>query len=114
MAFIKKAILMQYPRSIVLCSANNERHTESDIELVLGPTLAAEVKSFVDGYCPGSLLEKVSFIGHSLGGIIVRAALPFLECYREKMHLYISLSSPHLGYTASGSKLVAAGIWFLK
>ena len=30
------------------------------------------------------------------------------------MWFYISLSSPHLGYLYSTSKLVEAGLWFLK
>ena len=28
--------------------------------------------------CPGKILGKLSFIGHSLGGIIIRASLPYL------------------------------------
>ena len=45
-----------------------------------------------------------SFIGHSMGGIITRAALahPLLRKYRPKMHTYCSLGSPHLGYIYTG------------
>jgi hypothetical protein len=50
MAFIKRAILLKYPKSIVLCSATNELSTEDNIELVLGPRLATEVKAFVEQY----------------------------------------------------------------
>ena len=40
----------------------------------------------------------MSFIGHSIGGLIIRAALPHLAEYAPKFFTYISLGSPHLGY----------------
>jgi hypothetical protein len=49
-----------------------------------------------------------------MGGVIIRAALPYLEEYSHKMHLYMSLSTPHLGYMYKYSKLIDAGMWFLK
>ena len=44
-------------------------------------------------------VARLSFIGHSLGGIIVRAALthPLLRQHRAKFHTFCSLGSPHLG-----------------
>jgi len=57
---------------------------------------------------------RISFIGHSLGGLIIRAALPHLKDFSNKFHFYISLSSPHLGFLYTPSKLIDAGLWFLK
>jgi len=54
-------------------------------------------------------MDRLSFVGHSLGGLIIRSALPYLEQYASKMHLYMTLSSPHLGYMYQSSKLVDAG-----
>ena len=62
----------------------------------------------------GVMFKKISFIGHSIGGVIIRACLPHLKEYSHKMHLYCSLSSPHLGYIYSNSTLVDAGMWLLK
>jgi len=59
-------------------------------------------------------LARISFIGHSLGGLTIRAALPHLEEYKDKFYTYISLSSPHLGYMYNNNKLFDAGMWFLK
>jgi alpha-beta hydrolase superfamily lysophospholipase len=59
-------------------------------------------------------LARISFIGHSLGGLIIRAALPHLEEYKDKFYTYISLSSPHLGYMYNSNTLFNAGMWFLK
>jgi len=62
-----------------------------------------------------SCLAKVSFIGHSLGGLIIRAALPHLEGeLKDKFFTYVSLSSPHMGYMYNSNKLFDAGMWFLK
>ena len=59
-------------------------------------------------------LSKLSFIGHSLGGIIVREAVKHLQAFKSKMHGYVSLGSPHLGYMYNSSSLVDAGMWFIK
>jgi len=53
-------------------------------------------------------------VGHSLGGLIIRAALPLLEKYKDKMHGYMTLCSPHLGFMVKSSKLITTGIWFMK
>jgi hypothetical protein len=59
-------------------SASNEDKTEDYIE-EMGERLAKEVKKFVIEFCPGANLDKLSFIGFSLGGLIARASFPHLE-----------------------------------
>ena len=59
-------------------------------------------------------LSRLSFIGHSLGGLIIRAALPYLDKFKDKMHGLLTLCSPHLGYMYKSGKLFGAGMWFLK
>ena len=49
-------------------------------------------------------------IGHSLGGVIIRSAIPYLKDFHSKMHTFISLSSPHLGYLYHQSSLIETGI----
>lgn len=65
-------------------------------------------------YCPSSSLGRISFIAHSLGGLITRSALPHLEAFKDKMYTLVTLSSPHLGCMYTTSKLIGAGIWFLQ
>jgi len=48
-----------------------------------------------------------------MGGLIIRSALPRLEKYKDNFHTLITLSSPHLGYAYSTSKLVDAGLWMI-
>lgn len=113
MRLLKNNIAIQFPEALFLCSAANEDYTEGDI-LEMGVRLANEVNGYIAQYCPGSSLGRISFIAHSLGGLIVRAALPYLEEQSSKMYNYISLSSPHLGYMYNSSKIVDAGMWLLK
>ena len=47
----------------------------------MGSKLASEVQTFIFDNCPGNTLGRISFIGHSLGGVIIRACLSHLEDY---------------------------------
>ena len=80
----------------------------------MGQKLADEVHQYIRESCPGSQLGRLTFIGHSLGGLIIRAALPYLEKYKDKMHGFLTLCSPHLGYMYKTSKLFSTGMWVLK
>lgn len=64
--------------------------------------------------CPGHNLARITFIGHSLGGLIIRAALPYLEKFKDKMHGFLTLCTPHLGYMYKCGKMFNAGMWVLK
>lgn len=62
-------------------------------------------------------LGRLSFLCHSLGGLIVRSALnePPLAPYLPKLFTYVSLATPHCGYVfGSENILLNTGIWFLK
>ena len=80
----------------------------------MGVRLAKEVINYINEWWPGNILGKISFFGHSLGGIIIRAALPHLSEFKNKMHAFFSLSSPHLGYKYNWNKIIDAGIWLIK
>lgn len=55
--------------------------------------------------------SRISFVGHSLGNIIIRSALtrPQLAHLLPKLHTFLSLSGPHLGTLYNGSGLVNMG-----
>lgn len=97
MRLLKNNLSILHPDGIFLSCQSNEDQTEGDI-LEMGVRLAEEVKNYIQQFCPITCLARISFIGHSLGGLIIRAALPHLEEYKDKFYSYISLSSPHLGY----------------
>jgi len=56
----------------------------------------------------------INLVGHSMGGIIARAALPYLEKYQSQMGFYCSLSSPHLGYLNGVRSLIKVGLWAIR
>ena len=81
----------------------------------MGHKLANEVITYIDSYFDNiDQVNKISFVGHSLGGIIIRSALMYLEEIKHKLSVLMTFSSPHLGYFQGGSKLVSTGMWFLK
>ncbi|RWS10238.1 Protein FAM135A-like protein, partial [Dinothrombium tinctorium] len=57
-----------------------------------------------------------SFIGHSLGNVIIRAALtrPQMKQWIPKLYTFLSLSGPHLGTAYNSSGLVNMGLWFMQ
>eukprot|EP01022_Parablepharisma_sp_SALTPOND_P016238 TRINITY_DN2353_c0_g1_i14.p1 TRINITY_DN2353_c0_g1~~TRINITY_DN2353_c0_g1_i14.p1 ORF type:complete len:542 (-),score=61.49 TRINITY_DN2353_c0_g1_i14:2387-4012(-) len=110
---MKNVMFLRMPSIQTLCSMDNEGNTEGNIQ-EMGEKLAKEVISYIKEWFPGKSLKKLSFFGHSLGGIIIRAALPLLAEYKDKMHMFLTFSSPHLGCMYQSSKLVGAGMWFLK
>lgn len=52
-------------------------------------------------------------MGYSLGGIVSRAALSHLQQFREKMNVFVTFSSPHLGTYSTDNTLVRLGIWYM-
>lgn len=112
---IKNHIAMVVPNSIFLCSASNEgKKTDSCIES-MGENLSEEIHEFFeDEDDVGDQVTKMTFIGHSMGGIIIRCALPFLKRFKKMMHGFCTLSSPHLGYATCKNKLVKVGLWAMQ
>jgi hypothetical protein len=87
--------------------------TDTDI-IEMGNRLANEVKNHINEFFPPDSLVSLSFIGHSLGGVIIRASLPRLLEFKNKFHTLITFSSPHLGYKVNTSSVIEAGIWVLQ
>uniref|UniRef100_A0A7S3FS89 DUF676 domain-containing protein n=1 Tax=Strombidium rassoulzadegani TaxID=1082188 RepID=A0A7S3FS89_9SPIT len=109
----KNVISIALPDALFLCAQANEQDTDTDI-FEMGKKLADEIHQYIRESCPGSQLGRLTFIGHSLGGLIIRAALPMLEKYKDKFHGFLTLCSPHLGYMYKSSKLFTTGMWVLK
>lgn len=59
--------------------------------------------------------SRISFVGHSLGNIIIRSALtkPSLAPLLPKLHTFVSLSGPHLG-TLYNTGIVNMGMWLMQ
>ncbi|VVA90617.1 unnamed protein product [Arabis nemorensis] len=118
---VRNQWLLIDPKIEFLMSEANEEKTHGDFR-EMGQRLAHEVVSFLkrkkDRYARHGHLKgiKLSFVGHSIGNVIIRTALAdsLMEPYRKFLHTYLSLSGPHLGYLYSTNSLFNSGLWLLK
>ncbi|XP_042003199.1 protein FAM135B-like isoform X2 [Salvia splendens] len=118
---VRNQWLLIEPKAEVLMSEVNEDKTSGDFR-EMGQRLAQEVVSFVkkkmDKASRSGVLRtiKLSFVGHSIGNIIIRTALTetIMEPYLRFLHTYVSVSGPHLGYLYSSNSLFNGGLWLLK
>eukprot|EP01053_Blabericola_migrator_P003340 Blabericola_migrator_1__3339@NODE_1986_length_3454_cov_87_759965_g1264_i0_p1_GENE_NODE_1986_length_3454_cov_87_759965_g1264_i0NODE_1986_length_3454_cov_87_759965_g1264_i0_p1_ORF_typecomplete_len1110_score190_37DUF676/PF05057_14/1_5e26PGAP1/PF07819_13/7_2e03PGAP1/PF07819_13/9_9e10Palm_thioest/PF02089_15/4_2e08DUF3657/PF12394_8/4_1e06LCAT/PF02450_15/0_0004Abhydrolase_6/PF12697_7/0_0027DUF900/PF05990_12/0_018Lipase_2/PF01674_18/0_016DUF915/PF06028_11/2_3e03DUF915/PF06028_11/0_037Hydrolase_4/PF12146 len=113
MRVYRNQLSLIFPEGMYLTSTSNEDQTDGDVA-AMGSRLAAEVLSYMTELCPADTIGRISFVAHSLGGLIVRASLPHLGSVCHKFHLFLTLSAPHLGYIFARNRLVDAGIWVLK
>lgn len=73
--------------------------------------LVNEILSHISSFHLPHYPSRISFVGHSLGTIIIRAAIarPQMKHLLPKMHTFLSLSGPHLGTLYNNSGLVNMG-----
>lgn len=73
--------------------------------------LVNEILSHISSFQLPHYPSRISFVGHSLGTIIIRAAIarPQMKHLLPKMHTFLSLSGPHLGTLYNTSGLVNMG-----
>jgi predicted esterase len=108
----KNYISLVNPNSeFIISTKNSADNSDKDIN-ELAENLAKEIDADIEFFDPKKI-DKISFIGFSLGGIIIRAALPLISTYKEKFYGFVSLASPHLGLKIK-EKYIAAGLWFMK
>uniref|UniRef100_T1J2Y8 DUF676 domain-containing protein n=1 Tax=Strigamia maritima TaxID=126957 RepID=T1J2Y8_STRMM len=96
-----------------LMSEHNQGDTFSGFE-TMTDKLISEIISHIQMYSINP--SKISFIGHSLGNIIIRSALtrPEMKPWLSHLHTFLSLSGPHLGTLYNNSGLVNMGMWFMQ
>jgi len=63
-----------FPDNLYLSSCSNEESTDCSI-IKMGQNLADEVSQFINENLLENYIDRISFIGHSLGGVIIRSAL---------------------------------------
>lgn len=75
----------------------------------MGDRLVTEILYYVDTV--GLNPARISFVGHSLGNVIIRAALakPKMKPLLGRLHTFLSLVGPHLGTLYNSSGLVNMG-----
>ncbi|XP_018121000.1 protein FAM135A isoform X2 [Xenopus laevis] len=100
-------------RKEFLMSERNQNDTFSDFDSMTD-RLLDEVVQYIQIYSVS--ISRISFIGHSLGNLIIRSVIsrPRFKCYLSKLHTFLSLSGPHLGTLYNSSALVNTGLWFMQ
>lgn len=81
---------------------------------VTAARMAENILEFLGGLSDEKSLTKLSFIGFSLGGVLLRAVFPYLGKYASKFHTFISIGSPHLGSFVDGYSFKGLGVWVMK
>uniref|UniRef100_H2UCB9 Family with sequence similarity 135 member B n=1 Tax=Takifugu rubripes TaxID=31033 RepID=H2UCB9_TAKRU len=96
-----------------LMSERNQTDTFADFD-TMTDRLLDEIIQHIQLY--NLTIGRISFIGHSLGNIIIRSVLtrPRFRCYLPKLHTFLSLSGPHLGTLYNNSALVSTGLWLMQ
>lgn len=118
---VRNQWLLIDPGAECLMSEANEDKTASDFR-ELGQRLAEEVAVFLKTkFFSGSKIAsygsfRLSFVGHSIGNIIIRTALTdaAMKPYLSNLHTFLSISGPHLGYLYSSNALFNSGLWLFK
>ncbi len=95
-----------------LMASSNQSNTFCDFNTMTDLLLAEVLQHVGDMATPPS---KISFIGHSLGSIIVRSLVTRQEFapFLPKLHLYLSICGPHLG-TKYQNGIVSVGMWAVR
>ncbi|OVA03332.1 protein of unknown function DUF676 [Macleaya cordata] len=118
---VRNQWLLIDPGADCLMSEVNEDRTSGDLR-EMGLRLAEEVTAFLKkkmdraARSGGYKNIKLSFVGHSIGNVILRAALTEskMEPFLKYLYTYVSVSGPHLGYLYSSNSLFNSGLWLLK
>ncbi|KAH1245073.1 Protein FAM135A [Glycine max] len=118
---VRNQWLLIDPKVDFLMSEANEDKTFGDFR-EMGHRLAKEVIAFLKSKMDkasryGSLGDiRLSFVGHSIGNLIIRTAIAdsIMEPFLCHLYTYVSVSGPHLGYLYSSNSLFNSGLWFLK
>jgi len=96
-----------------LMSSSNHSSTFDDIDIMV-KQLIDEIDLHIERY--GLKPQRISFVGHSLGNLVVRATVSHqrFEKYKTLLYTYLSLSGPHLGTLFNSSGLVNMGMWLMQ
>ncbi|KAI9336432.1 putative serine esterase-domain-containing protein [Zopfochytrium polystomum] len=94
-----------------MISSANEDDTFADIE-VLADRLVGEIMTFIEEQ--SIYVERLSFVCHSLGGVIARCAVSkaAMEPFWPKLYSFTSLASPHLSLALHNNSLLNSFIGF--
>jgi hypothetical protein len=116
MRMFRNYMAVLFPDFVYILPTSNENRTEEDIA-EMGQRLAEEIVQYLKAHFENDdEVERLSFVAHSLGGVIIRTALTceVMAPYLKKLHTLFTLGSPHCGYLYNSNMLLNTGMWFLR
>lgn len=97
------------PDIYVLRSRANEQDSGCEIYLQ-GRRLSEEIRDALQALKKnGTEVTGISIVAYSIGGLVARAALPYLEEFKSLFRAYISISTPHLGLAEAPDNIITKG-----
>jgi pimeloyl-ACP methyl ester carboxylesterase len=110
--YFRNRIGIGYPRARLLCCSAVEDNTHAPIA-EQGTLIAEEVSRYIAGMDDPSTVRRIVFVGHSLGTLVIRAAIamPCMEPYIDRLQSFISLGGTHLGYTFGNNNILSSAMW---
>jgi len=106
------SIIMQNPTThVYTCNKDSGSTSKSIAEI--GKLIAKEIINELEKFECYSRIDSISFVGYSMGGLILRAALPMLEDYKKYFNGFLTFASPHIGYMTTQSQLLSVGMWVI-
>lgn len=96
----------------LMSKASEREETFRDFD-TLGMRLASEVVDHIKKHAKKP--ARISFIGFSMGNIIIRSALmkAQLQPLLRSLHTYLSLCGPHMGTIFNTSLIINIGLWYI-
>ena len=96
--------------------SKSNHHKQSDSLEAMGRRLAAEVLEALEQRTASRKNLKLSFVGHCVGTLVIRAAVadPLLNKFRPNLWSFMSFCGPHLGYRDNENKLLHTGMLLLQ
>lgn len=116
MRLLRVFLELAQPRSnirFLMSRANEREETFKDFD-TLGVRLATEIVEHLKKYSKKP--ARISFIGFSMGNVIIRSALAKAELrpLHRFLHTFLSLCGPHVGTVFNTSFVVNMGMWYLQ
>lgn len=104
---------VSFPFACLACVDSSTPHLQHLPRQDMGSRLAKEVAGLLVPYITSCRrpLSALSFVCHSMGNLIMRAALtcPEMEPFLPYLHLFVSICGPHLGQMYSANAMLDAG-----
>ena len=109
--FLKNHIYIINPFIKLYSIKSIKNDTKKDLDF-LSKKIGEEIENFIKE--KHFLINKLSFIGFSLGGILCRSCLKYLKKFEKRFFFLLTLSSPHLGLNFNPKSLFNFGLKILK